>query len=127
MAEATLTGVRKATIKQRRALAIMAENGGNVSAAMRAAGYSAQTAKTPTKLTESQAFISLMDEMGITDTLMLSTLKDGLQATRESEPDHVSRHKYLETAIRIKGYAKGDIPGNTINFNFGAKAYLKSE
>lgn len=47
---------RKPTAKQQRAIDNMVENGGNVSKAMRDAGYSAQTAKTPSKLTNSKVF-----------------------------------------------------------------------
>ena len=44
-----------ATIRQKKALAKIVENGGNVSKAMVEAGYSPMTAKTPQKLTESKA------------------------------------------------------------------------
>lgn len=39
----------------------MVENGGNVSKAMRDAGYSAKTAVTPSKLTESVAYKAIAD------------------------------------------------------------------
>jgi hypothetical protein len=44
------------TIKQQKAVHKMVENGGNVSKAMISAGYSAATAKTPGKLTNSKGF-----------------------------------------------------------------------
>ncbi len=44
------------TIKQKRALQKMVENGGNVSQAMIQAGYAPATAKTPKKLTKSDGF-----------------------------------------------------------------------
>lgn len=49
-----------ATSKQDKALKLLVENGGNmpVSKAMEEAGYSPATAKTPKKLTESQAYKS---------------------------------------------------------------------
>mgnify|MGYP001563744991 CR=1 FL=1 len=51
-----------ATIKQKRAVAILAENGGSVSAAMREAGYSDISAATPKKLTESDGWQELMQK-----------------------------------------------------------------
>lgn len=50
------------TIKQRRAAKELVVNGGNVTKAMLAAGYSQNTANTPQKLTESKAWPALMDE-----------------------------------------------------------------
>ena len=50
-----------ATAKQRKALEILVESGGDmpVGTAMKKAGYSPATAKTPQKLTESEAYKSL--------------------------------------------------------------------
>lgn len=45
-----------ATLRQRKAFKNIVENGGIVSKAMRDAGYSDKTAKTPQKLTESVAY-----------------------------------------------------------------------
>lgn len=53
---------RKPSIRQRLAIAKVVENGGNVSKAMRDAGYSEATAKNPDKLTESKAFLELTAE-----------------------------------------------------------------
>ena len=44
------------TVKQSRAINNLVENGGNVSRAMREAGYSPKTAKNPRKLTDSRAW-----------------------------------------------------------------------
>ncbi len=49
-----------ATEKQKRAAKAVAENGGNISKAMRDVGYSPQTAKTPQKLTGSDGWKELM-------------------------------------------------------------------
>jgi hypothetical protein len=51
-----------ATIKQKRAIKKVAENGGNVSRAMLDAGYSPATAKTPQKLTESKGWEGFMKQ-----------------------------------------------------------------
>jgi len=53
---------RKPSIKQAKAIAIAAENGGNISRAMREAGYSPMTAKNPDKLTKSRAFQEVLDK-----------------------------------------------------------------
>jgi len=52
----------KATIKQKRAAKFTVENGGNVSKAMKQAGYSDAMAHNPQKLTESKAWPQLMEE-----------------------------------------------------------------
>jgi hypothetical protein len=52
-----------ATEKQKRAIRNVVENGGNVSKAMRDAGYSPNTAHTPQKLTESDAWREIMDRV----------------------------------------------------------------
>lgn len=112
------TKTPKLSIKQSKALANLVENGGNISKAMRDAGYSAATAKTPTKLTQSQAFQYYMQEAGVTDEKLVQVLKDGLDASKtivmgkdedsfvDIQPDHPTRHKFLETSLKIKGIGK---------------------
>src|SRR5688572_8859314 len=51
-----------ATEKQKRAVANLAENGGNIGQAMRDAGYSEVSSLTPKKLTASKGFKELLDE-----------------------------------------------------------------
>lgn len=63
-----------ATIKQKKALDKIVENGGNVSKAMEAAGYSAATAKTPQKLTESDGYKKLCEDLGLTPNLIVKSL-----------------------------------------------------
>lgn len=118
-----------ATTKQKKALELVVENGGNVSKAMRDAGYSEQTAKTPQKLTQSQAFQHYMEEAGLTDQKLVEVLKGGLEATKvivmgkdsdesfvDIQPDHPTRHKFLETSLKIKGIGKDTEPGGTTNY-----------
>lgn len=119
-----------ATSKQQKALAKIVENGGNVSKAMRDVGYSVNTAKTPQKLTESKAFIEYMEKAGVTDEKLTTVIKEGLDARKavvmgkdsqesfvDVQPDYAVRHKYLETALRVKGI--GQDKGNTNIQNFG--------
>lgn len=86
-----------ATIKQRKAAEKLVENGGNVSKAMRDAGYSAETAKTPGKLTEAKGFAELMEEFGLTDELLLQALVDDINA----KPG--DRKPELELGFKIRG------------------------
>ena len=51
-----------ATIKQKKAIERVVENGGNVSQAMIDVGYSPNTAHTPQKLTESDGWKELLNE-----------------------------------------------------------------
>lgn len=121
---------RKTTLKQRKAVANMVENGGNVSKAMIDAGYSPNTAKTPQKLTDSEYVQALMAEVGLTDVDGFKVLKEGLGATKavvmaaesddsfvDVQPDYAVRHKYLETMLKVRGIGKQQEIGNT-NYNF---------
>lgn len=118
-----------ATEKQKRAIAKVLENGGNVSKAMKESGYSDAMAKNPQKLTQSQAFQHYMEQSGVTDKKLADVLKDGLEANKtivmgkessesfvDIQPDHPTRHKYLETALKIKGIGKDD--GNNLALHF---------
>jgi hypothetical protein len=51
-----------ATVKQRKAMKALVENGGSVTRAMRTAGYSEATIKTPSKLTCSENWTDLLEE-----------------------------------------------------------------
>lgn len=104
-----------ATARQIKATQNLVENGGNVSKAMRDAGYSKKTAKTPKKLTESSGFQQILEEAGITDFELAKVLHDGLGATRvislgandtATQPDYAVRHKYLETGLKLKGHTQ---------------------
>lgn len=85
------------TLRQEKALEKMVENGGNVSQAMRDVGYSENTAKTPQKLTESQGFISLCEDKGLTDDLLINALVEDIKTKKGN------RRAELELAFKIKG------------------------
>ncbi len=121
---------KKPSLKQRKALDIMVENGGNASRAMRDAGYSPMTAKSPHKLTESLGFQELMAEK-LNDELLARVHSEGLEAYRtisnedgEVElPDFAVRHKYLETAYKIRDKMPKDIlPTVAVQINNGTNA-----
>jgi len=115
-----------ATTKQQNALANVVGNGGNVTKAMIDAGYSPNTANTPQKLTQSKAFVQYMEEAGVTDTKIVQVLREGLDASKavvmgkessdsfvDVQPDFQTRHKYLETALRVKGIGQDKDGGST--------------
>lgn len=131
-----------ATEKQKKAIAKVLENGGNVSKAMKESDYSDAMAKNPQKLTQSKAFQQYMQKAGVTDERLVSVIKEGLEANKvivmgkdssesfvDIQPDHPTRHKFLETALKIKGVSRDvDSGGNTFIFNKGdlvKKKYVK--
>ncbi len=67
-----------ATLKQRKSLDNLVGNGGNVTQAMIASGYSPETANTPKKLTESKGFKELMKEYGLTEGLIAKALVEDI-------------------------------------------------
>lgn len=85
------------TIKQKKALSKIVENGGNVSKAMRDAGYSPATAENPSKLLDSKGFIQLMDEKGLTDDLIITSLVEDIG----SKPGN--RTPELTLAVKMRG------------------------
>lgn len=92
-----------ATMKQRKAIVKLVENGGNVSKAMRDSGYSAETAKTPSKLTNSKGFIGLCDELGLTEDFLVGALKEDIVVKK------ANRKPELELAFKIRGRLKDTI------------------
>lgn len=104
------------TLKQRRAVQFMAENGGVVSTAMLKAGYSPVTAKVPGKLTKSPTFQQLLDQY-LPEDKLLQVGQEGLAATKvvtshtepDSEvPDFAVRHKYYETGLKLRGKLRNE-------------------
>lgn len=83
-----------------------------ISKAMVEAGYTPATAKSPQKLTMSKGWAKLMEEY-FPDEDLVKVHKEGLHATRifsshtepdKEVPDHPTRHKFLETAYKLKRY-----------------------
>lgn len=69
-----------ATHKQEKAIRNVVENRGNVSKAMKEAGYSPKTAKNPKNLTQSKAWEELMDKF-LSDEDLAKAHKELLNAT----------------------------------------------
>jgi hypothetical protein len=134
------------TVKQRRLIKGLASGQSNVSA-LREAGYAEGTVRAGlTALVGGskplrEAIGKSMARQGISDRMIFGQVKEGLQATAAvalkladdplappiviERPDHKTRHGYVETACRLKGYLgresaddAGDTPGAvTIVFN----------
>jgi hypothetical protein len=110
---------RKPTARQIKAMELMVENGGIISKAMRDAGYSAETAKSPSKLTDSIVFRSLAEKMDLRPALreesLMQNLEEGLAAWKRvgspTEPDSIDpdfsvRHKWWTSAATLRGWMK---------------------
>lgn len=107
--------MKKPTVKQTKAIKNAVENGGNVSKAMRDAGYSPQTAKNPSKLTESIAWNDLM-EQHLPDTELAKVHDELLHSKKitkfigkgdyetETSEDSPIAVKALDMAYKLKGY-----------------------
>lgn len=91
-----------ATIRQKKAVDNLVENRGNVSLAMKDAGYDLTTAKNPKNLTESKGFQELMAEYGLTKGLITRALVDDINAK--------PKHRILELSLGadILGMKKQD-------------------
>ncbi len=84
-----------------------------VSEAARRAGFSEHQAthgvyKMINRPTFQNRIAELMREQGLDDPVLLEALRDGLNATRtnakgEEVPDHQTRHRFLETALKVRG------------------------
>jgi hypothetical protein len=86
-----------ATQKQKAALQKMVENGGNVSKAMKEAGYTDSTSKNPSKLTSSKGFRELAAERGLTNELIFDALVEDIKAKKKN------RIAELSLAAKITG------------------------
>ena len=61
--------------------------------------------------------VDVMEKAGITDEKLTKKLDEGLEASKEGGTDYITRHRYLETALRLKGYNAGDAPNINIQNN----------
>lgn len=85
-----------ATLKQRKAIDNVVENGGNVTKAMRDAGYSETTVNNPDNLTKSDAWQELMAAY-LPDDMLLGALSDDI------EKKEGNRKAELELAFKLRG------------------------
>lgn len=86
-----------ATLKQKLVASKLQETAGNVSRAMRLAGYSSASAKDPQRLTRSKGWQKLMDKY-LPDNKLLKVHRELLD-----NPDWRARDAGLDKAYKIKG------------------------
>lgn len=103
--------MKSPSIRQKKTLANMVENGGNVSKAMSDAGFSDAYSKNPQKLTSSETFQEFAARI-LSDEKLLKVADEGLSSmkviTSPTEPDrtfedYAVRQRYLETALKVRG------------------------
>lgn len=127
------------TIKQKLAFDKIVENRGNVSAAMREVGYSDNSAKNPSNLTDSDGWKDLM-ETYLPDSLLWDkhkkllekqevVLKNNnktgkIEVIKTGEIDVQAVGKGLDMAYKLKRKYGEDAPppGATVNFNLSISA-----
>lgn len=103
-----------ATLLQKKALDRLVEKARtgkklSVSATMREVGYSPMTAQEPAKLTGSQGFKELCEDLGLTDNFLVKALV----ADIKKKPGN--RHKELDLAFKIKGKITENKEGDIYN------------
>ena len=97
------------TIKQKTAYKEVVK-GSTITKAMKVAGYSKETSKRTNKLTNTKGFKELIDKH-LSDSKLAKVHDEGLKATKLhntgsktlTTEDYAVRHKYLETAYKLKG------------------------
>lgn len=101
------------------------------------AAISQRLKRAPVKKTMAE----LLDRIGVTDSYLNKKIKEGIEAQRvvinetcdgEKVPDMYARHKYIVTALELKGHIKHNGNGkgvsvSTIIFNFRNSNGLFSE
>lgn len=103
--------MKSPSIRQKKVISAVVENGGNVSKAMREAGYSEAYSKNPQKIVQTKTWEELLDEY-LPDDLLTKVALEGLFAKRiQTSPtegdreveDYAVRQRYLETSLKMKG------------------------
>jgi hypothetical protein len=110
------------------------DNGGDLKKAMVDAGYPKN--KSTTALTQNPNFMELLDEAGVTDNKLANKLAEGLEATKsvvmgggefiDVQPDFATRHKYLETLLKVKGHMTAHVE-NKMNISIKYKPLLAGD
>ena len=96
------------TLKQRKAVERIVENRGNVSRSMIEVGYSENSAKNPSNLTESKGFRELCEEYGLTEQLLTKALVEDIVEKKGN------RKAELELGYKVLGRLK-ETPDRQIN------------
>lgn len=106
----------KLTKQEAKFVEIKAETGNGTKAAQEAFGiedpnYAAVKAN---RLIRKDNIVKSIQE-ALPDELLAKVHKEGLEATREDEPDFAVRHKYLDSAYKLKGLYAAE---KHLNINF---------
>jgi len=87
---------------------------------LKSVGHPPSVQIRPRAVTEQRGFQVLMEKSGITDDYLSQKLKEGLEADRlygkdnVPHPDYSTRHKYLETGLKLKGIQETQAPAGTV-------------
>lgn len=124
-----------ATVKQKRAAKLVLENLGvdhpkSMGKILVEAGYSQNVADTPTLVTETKGYQELLEEF-LPEALLMKVHSEGLNAklfrfSPEGEvmqfDDFSTRHKYLETAYKVKGKLEPEGKGKILIINISGQS-----
>lgn len=118
--------VKPTQLQTKTAIKYAMQNKKSLSKAMSESGYAEASAKNPQLLSSSSGFIEALKEAGVTEEKLSKVLNEGLEATKvivmgkESKesfvdivPDHPTRHKFLETGLKVHSLIK-DFEGKTV-------------
>jgi len=84
------------------------------------AGYKPKTARRPTVVKNTKSWAILMERY-MPDEKLAKVHNEGLEAvSKDGEKDYATRHKYLDTAYKIKNKYPNTIV-NAFQFNFGSE------
>lgn len=147
-----MTEDKKLTLKQAKWLEVFIQTGNATEAAMQA--YNCKDRMSARNMgSENMAKLGiseLMDNMGLTDHKLISKLSEGLEATKVISanviakngegmadansmtkdfidvPDMPTQHKFLDTALKLKGKYPKDAPMIAIQNNVNVKKYVES-
>lgn len=97
----------KPNLRQKKAVVELMANGGNLGDALKKAGYSDSVSKRPKQVTQTKGFKELLEEY-LPDELLQKVHLEGLMADKAEHgggtiEDYPTRHKYLDTAYKLKG------------------------
>lgn len=127
----------KLTPKQKKFAINYVKNNGNGTQAIKDSEYNVTTDKSAQVMaTENLSkplikseIVKLMDKNGLTDDKLLEVHKDGLKAiNQDGSKDFSVRHRYLDTAYKLKGYTNNDTQsGNNqlLQINFDTSFFKK--
>ena len=142
------------TERQKKLVQLISENVGNpkpkpIGTLMRKAGYSNSMSKHPARITQTKGFENILKKAGISDNRLATRLSEGLDSVKVvgylnnkvkgaekvsdefvEVPDMYARHKYLLTALELKGHLRKDKEGEgtkIINIIYGHREWQNKQ